>query len=190
VQLLKLCDFTSAFSLNDLGCGYGALIAYLDRRHPRCPIDYLGIDVSAAMVRRARRLWRGRTMVAFTRGYATSRTADYAVASGIFNVAQNQSISQWERFVKASLDHLYQTSRRGFAVNFMKKPAGTSGRQGLYYGDAALWARYCAGRFGAATEVYEDYGMREFTLLVRRLENRRDHCPTDSRSRVSSSSRL
>ena len=25
IQLLKLCDFTAPFSLNDLGCGYGAL---------------------------------------------------------------------------------------------------------------------------------------------------------------------
>jgi len=28
VQLLTVCDFASAFSLNDLGCGYGALLSF------------------------------------------------------------------------------------------------------------------------------------------------------------------
>ena len=70
-------------------------------------------------------------------------------------------------FIRESLDNLYETSRRGFAVNFMKRLAGTSGRKGLYYAEPADWARYCANRFGAATEVREDYGMRESTLIVR-----------------------
>jgi SAM-dependent methyltransferase len=168
VHLLKLCDFTSAFALNDLGCGYGALVAYLDRRHRDCAVDYVGIDVSAAMVRRARRLWRGRSHVAFTHGFASPRTADYSIASGIFNVEQDQPRPEWEKFIAASLDNLYQTSRRGFSVNFMKQPTGASGRQGVYYTDTAHWARYCASKFGAAAEVHEDYGLREFTLIVRR----------------------
>ena len=47
VQLLKLCEFAAPFSLNDLGCGYGALLAYLAKRHASAAIDYLGIDLSA-----------------------------------------------------------------------------------------------------------------------------------------------
>jgi len=169
VQLLKLCDFASPFSLNDCGCGYGALIAYLDRRHGDCAVDYLGIDVSGAMVRRARRLWRDRRNTAFTLGHASPRTADYAIASGIFNVAQDQPRHDWERFVAASLDELHRSTRRGFAVNFMKLPAGATGRHGLYTTDTASWARYCASRFNAAAEVHDGYGLMEFTLIVRKL---------------------
>jgi SAM-dependent methyltransferase len=169
VQLLKLCDFASPFSLNDLGCGYGALIAYLDRRHDDCAVDYLGIDVSEAMVRRARRLWRDRGNAAFALGYASPRMADYAIASGIFNVAQDQSRHDWERFVAASLDDLHRTTRRGFAVNFMKRPAEATARHGLYTPDTAPWARYCAARFNATAEVHDGYGLMEFTLIVRKV---------------------
>src|SRR5882757_7851008 len=42
VQLLKICDFSAPFSLNDLGCGYGALCAFLDTRYSEAGIDYLG----------------------------------------------------------------------------------------------------------------------------------------------------
>ncbi|MET4038358.1 SAM-dependent methyltransferase [Bradyrhizobium sp. RT6a] len=185
VQLLKLCDFSSAFSLNDLGCGYGALVSYLGRRHLHPPIDYLGIDVSASMVRQARQLWDGRARVTFVHGHIVPRTADYALASGIFNVELGQPREEWEKFIRESLDNLHETSRRGFAVNFMKRLGGIPGREGLYYAEPAEWARYCANRFGAATELCEDYGMREFTLIVRK----RNQAPSDNCRRASSNSR-
>jgi SAM-dependent methyltransferase len=169
VQLLRLCDFSAAFSLNDLGCGYGALIAYLERCHPGCEIDYLGIDLSRAMLRRARRLWGKRTDVAFAHGHDSPRRADYAVASGIFNVQIDQPSALWERFVAKTLDQLHRSSNKGFAVNFMKAPSdGKPARNGIYTTPPDWWARYCADRFGAATEVLDGYGLREFTLIVRR----------------------
>ncbi len=170
VQLLKLCDFTMPFSLNDLGCGYGALITYLDRRHRDCSIDYVGVDLSAAMVRRARRLWRGRSGVRFARGHAIPRIADYSIASGIFNVQLQQPRGAWEAFIAETLQQLHRTSARGFAVNFVASPRrGKPIRTVLYGTQPERWAGYCAARFGAATEVIDGYGLREFTLLVRRL---------------------
>jgi SAM-dependent methyltransferase len=169
VQLLKLCDFTSPFSLNDLGCGYGALLSYLDWRHADCAIDYLGVDLSQAMLARARRLWRDRSNVSFVRAHASPRLADYSVASGIFNVQLDQPRQLWERFVAATLDQLHRTSRRGFSVNFMSAPpGGTPDRQGVYSTVPERWASYCAAQFAAATEVIDGYGLREFTLIVRR----------------------
>src|SRR5690242_10985469 len=57
VQLLKIGDFGERFSLNDFGCGYGALLAYLAWRHPATLIDYHGIDISQSMIEAARPLW-------------------------------------------------------------------------------------------------------------------------------------
>jgi SAM-dependent methyltransferase len=166
VQLLKVCDFASPFSLNDLGCGYGALVTYLDQYHPACSVDYLGIDLSPAMLRQARRLWRNRANVSFAQGSVSSRLADYSVASGIFNVQQDQPREVWERFVAATLGRLHAASRRGFAVNFVSSDLVL--RKGLYSVEPAQWSRYCAGEFGAAIEVIDGYGLREFTLIVRR----------------------
>jgi hypothetical protein len=123
--------------------------------------------------------------VAFVHGHIIPRTADYALASGIFNVELGQPREEWEKFIRVSLDNLYETSRRGFAVNFMKRLGGTPGREGLYYAEPAEWGRYCANSFGAATEVREDYGMREFTLIVRK----RNQAPSDNCRRASSNSR-
>jgi SAM-dependent methyltransferase len=167
VQLLKLCDFAVPFSLNDLGCGYGSLVAYLERRHSDCTIDYLGVDLSHAMLKRARQLWRDRANVRFTLDHANPRTADYSIASGIFNVQLDRSRDEWEAFVAKTLTHLHQTSARGFAVNFMTAPTGCRVRKGLYTTEPSRWAQFLVARFGAKIRVVKRYGLREFTLIVR-----------------------
>jgi SAM-dependent methyltransferase len=169
VQLLKLCDFATPFSLNDLGCGYGALLDYLDGRHAGAAIEYVGIDVSEAMVRRARRRYRGRTGARFMRGHRPSGVAAYSVASGIFNVQRDQPLPLWEDFVAATLADLHRSSTRGFAVNFV---APGMRRAGLYTAHPQRWAQHCANAFGASVTAIEDYGLPEFTLLVRRSPTR------------------
>jgi SAM-dependent methyltransferase len=165
VQLLKLCDFAAPFTLNDLGCGYGALLAFLDRRHGACAVDYLGIDLSAAMLRHARQTYRAHRSARFVAGHDCPRVADYSVASGIFNVCLEQPREAWEAHVEATLDQLASTSRRGFAVNFVAmRPAAVAG---LFTTGPERWVTYCARRFDTETEVIAGYGLAEFTLLVR-----------------------
>jgi SAM-dependent methyltransferase len=169
VQLLKLCDFTAPFSINDLGCGYGALAGFLRRRHGACAVDYLGIDLSREMVRRARRQCRMLGGVRFVKGSAGPRTADYSVASGIFNVQLDASDEDWDTFIKTTLQQLAAISRRGFAVNFVASPPdGQLVTCGLYTTLPGRWVEYCANHIGADVQMIDGYGMHEFSLLVRR----------------------
>lgn len=168
VQLLRLCDFKTPFSLNDIGCGYGAILRLLAQRHRRLPIDYLGVDLSPAMVLQARRLWRQRASTEFMVGNASPRSADYSIASGIFNVQLNQPEAAWLEFIKTTLFAMHATSRLGFAVNFLA-PLGDSfvSQQELYRAPAEFWAGYCADELGMTVEILANYGMREYTLLAR-----------------------
>lgn len=164
MALMKLCDAGAPFSLNDLGCGYGALLDYLDWRHPGAAIGYIGIDVSEAMIRQARRRYGGRANVRFVRGHRPPGPAAYSIASGIFNVQLEQPLPLWEEFIAATLTDLHHASEHGFAVNFV---ASGVQRDGLYTAHPQRWAQHCAGAFGGDVEVIEGYGLPEFTLLVR-----------------------
>jgi SAM-dependent methyltransferase len=168
LQLLKICDFSApAFSLNDVGCGYGALLSFFAKYRHGTDLDYLGIDVSEAMVRQARRLWRRTNSARFTVACASPRLADYSVASGIFNVKLDQPLDLWERFIAATLDQMRATSRFGFAANFMSPvPPGVASTSNLYRTPPEPWVRHCRSH-AASVEVVAGYGMREFTLLVR-----------------------
>ena len=52
----------------------------------RTEVDYLGVDISPEMVAKAEELHRGRPGCRFLTGERADRVADFAVASGIFNV--------------------------------------------------------------------------------------------------------
>jgi len=167
VQLLKLCSFDTPLSLIDLGCGYGALAAFLAERYPRASVDYLGIDLSSAMVRRARRRHRGNPAIRFRIGRSYPQQADYTVASGVMNVRLGCPIPLWESLVRSTLADMRRMSRRGFAVNFLAMLPVNTPPEMLYCPHPAIWSRYCEEELGCAVEVRDDYGIREYTLLAR-----------------------
>ncbi len=169
VQLLKLCNFRQPFSLNDVGCGYGALLAFLAKRHRGANVDYLGTDLSPAMIAQAKPSRRSSIRSQFVVTGAIPRVADYSVASGIFNVRLEQSLACWTFFVEQMLTAMHAASRLGFAVNFLAPLGpGMQGISELYRTSPEVWVHYCERQFNARVELASAYGMSEFTLLVRR----------------------
>ncbi len=165
VHLLRGCDLSRPVSLNDFGCGYGALASFLARRHPAAAIDYRGYDAIPEMIAHARQAHRapGRRFDVATRCLAA---ADYTVASGVFNVKLDADRGDWEHYVEATLRMIAAASRQGFAVNFLGPPHPASPPvPGLYRTEPARWADFCAA-LGARVETFADYGLREFTLYV------------------------
>lgn len=168
VHLLKLCNFDAPITLNDVGCGYGALLAFLAKRFRGKAVNYLGIDLSPEMIAHAQVLWRKRQNTAFEVASVSPRTADYSVASGIFNVKLSQPVDLWEHFVAKTLADMHATSRRGFAVNFLAPfPAGIPTIPELYSVHPDVWRQHCEQAFNSRVEIIAGYGMREYTLLAR-----------------------
>jgi hypothetical protein len=144
-------------------------LSYLALRHPDTEVDYLGIDLSTAMIRRANRLWQSKNRARFVVDDTSPRIADYSVASGIFNVKLDQPIDGWESFITKTLIDMWAFSRYGFAVNFMAPCSpGDSPQPSLYRSPAEPWIRFCEQELGLSVELLTAYGLREFTLLVRR----------------------
>jgi SAM-dependent methyltransferase len=168
LQLLKICNFSAPFSLNDIGCGYGALWSYLTKYHSETDVDYLGVDISPAMINQADRLQRDLSRASFMVAQVSPRIADYSVASGIFNVRLDQPLDKWERYVGKTLVDMQTSSRRGFAVNFMTPTVLNEIPEGLYCTTPIPWVQFCEHHLRSSAQVLADYGLREFTLLVRR----------------------
>jgi SAM-dependent methyltransferase len=166
-QLLRIVDVAGRFSINDLGCGYGALLDYLDGRG--FGVDYTGIDVSAKMVRAGARRFEGRADVDFICAARLNREADYSVASGIFNVRLERSDAEWRGYIEATLDLLNAASRRGFSFNCLTSYSDAAKmRDDLYYADPCRLFDLCKRRYSKNVALLHDYGLYEFTILVRK----------------------
>ncbi len=168
VQLLRICDFAETFSLNDFGCGYGALLEFCRERHPQWTIDYLGVDLSQRMVDAARSKWEQEPNAGFHVGAAAPRSADVCIASGLFNVCLSIARAEWEEFVRDTLREMRRACSRGFSANFMAPlPAGAPIVPQLYRTAPRPWLEFCRQELGCRVQLVEDYGLREFTLLAR-----------------------
>lgn len=166
-ELLRIRGARRDYSLNDVGCGYGALAEYLGELGERC--DYLGVDISPAMIEKALELHRGRVGCRFLAGECADRSADYTVASGIFNVKLDAPQAAWRAHVLQALDGLDAGSRRGFAFNCLTKYSDAERmRPYLFYADPCELFDYCKRRFSRDVALLHDYGLYEFTLLVRK----------------------
>jgi SAM-dependent methyltransferase len=165
-ELSRVIDADGGFSLNDLGCGYGAYYDYLVEAFGS--VQYFGFDVSEAMVEsaRARLTAEGcRLKVAST----PDVESDFGVASGIFNVRLGREDAEWEAYIHATLDTLHETSRKGFAFNCLTSYSDTDKmRDYLYYANPGALFDHCKRRYARNVALLHDYGLWEFTILVRK----------------------
>ena len=171
-QLAKIWERrgSETVSLIDYGCGYGALVPYLRERG--VPFVYTGLDISPAMVAAARQL-HGGADAAFVGSEAELPAADYAVASGIFNVKLDMPEEDWLEYMLETIERLDRLASRGFAFNVLSLYSDPERRRpDLFYADPLFLFDHCKTRFSREVALLHDYPLYEFTLLVRKTEGR------------------
>lgn len=166
-QLCKIITKPDAFSLNDLGCGYGALFDFLANKYQT--FSYLGVDVSEEMIQAAKKRYKSNAQVSYIKSDEPDNIADYGVASGIFNVRLDHSDSEWSDYLESSLDVLDRTSRLGFSFNCLTSYSDVDKKRDyLYYADPCQLFDLCKRRYSTHVALLHDYGLYEFTILVRK----------------------
>lgn len=166
-QLLKVCSSDREFSINDYGCGWGALIHTLNKKGYR--YQYVGFDILEPMVTQARKLFKDHPNCTFTTQEADLPVADYTVASGIFNIRLQYSYEVWTDYSLQVLHKMDKMSSRGFSFNMLTKYSDADHmRADLYYADPCFIFDYCKTHFARNVALLHDYGLYDFTVIVRK----------------------
>jgi len=169
-QFMRLFEGSSDASVLDLGCGFGDFFRFL-RTHGHRGV-YVGYDVAPSMIEQARRLHGEESDCWWKIGSKPTECADFAVASGLFNVKGDFPVEAWSRYVCDAIDILAGTGRRGFGFNMLSLSSDPGRRRpNLYYADPTATLRYCLSRFGRSVALLQDYGLWEFTILIRHSES-------------------
>jgi len=168
-QLLAICgDRRSGFSLNDYGCGYGGLLEYMTTREFGA-FTYEGFDIADEMIAASRAKFSPSGSWHFHCGTTARGVADYAVASGIFNVRLDADGDAWERHVLATIADMDSKSSSGFAFNCLTRYSDAHlMKDYLYYADPCRLFDFCKTSFSRNVALLHDYGLYEFTILVRK----------------------
>ncbi len=168
-QLLRVRADARAFSINDYGCGYGALVEYLVK--DGASFRYCGFDIAEHMVACAIALHTGMATCTFVSDETRLSPADFTVASGIFNVKLDVPDDDWSVYLLDTLQRLNALSLRGFAFNALSLYSDVAKRRAdLHYADPLVLFDYCRRTFSPRVSLLHDYPLYEFTILVRRPE--------------------
>jgi SAM-dependent methyltransferase len=165
-QLSKVIG-AEPFTVHDIGCGYGAMVDFFASRY--ADFSYHGYDVSADMVKAAQQKYASMKQVDFVHGSRPETPADYSVASGIFNVRLKTADDVWLSTIHETLDMMHEVSTKGFSFNCLTSYSDADKmRDYLYYADPCALFDHCKRRYSRHVALLHDYGLYEFTILVRK----------------------
>ncbi len=166
LQFMRLFDGNLDASVLDLGCGFGDFFRFLRAEGHRG--GFVGYDIAPSMIAEAGRLHGEGADRRWRVGAKPAETADFAVASGIFNVKGDTPAETWTRYVYETIAVLAHAGRLGFGFNMLSLSSDRERRRAdLYYADPTAILAYCLSRFGRSVALMQDYGLYEFTVIVR-----------------------
>src|SRR5262249_16992940 len=96
-QFLRLLAEDREASVLDLGCGFGDFLRFLRAAGYRG--RYVGCDIAPSMIAKARELFGEGADRQWHLGAPPEQAADFAVASGIFNVKGDIPDNDWRSYV-------------------------------------------------------------------------------------------
>jgi 2-polyprenyl-3-methyl-5-hydroxy-6-metoxy-1,4-benzoquinol methylase len=112
--LAQMGDLRNA-SILDVGCGFGDLHSFLERRG--IPVRYAGLDIQPAFIEEARRRHPSDEFsCADVEGFEPKEPPDYVFISGTFNVKFRKDQEAW---VFRILKRLFEKSRHGVGINML-----------------------------------------------------------------------
>lgn len=157
------------FSINDLGCGYGSILDFLEK-DLGCEVScYHGYDISQEMLDAAAKRLSGYSADKIDLRLAKEVTsvADYSFVSGTYNVRFDASYEAWEAYIKESLHSLDKHSTKGFAFNLLTSYVDWE-EPHLFYGKSVEWFDYCKKHFSRKVTLLHDYDLWEWTIVVKK----------------------
>lgn len=159
-------DLNGPISVNDFGCGYGALFELLATEPMMRGGRYVGYDISEDMISAAQ-IFHSDTRAKFVISPVATEKADYSFVSGTYNMFMGAEHALWTYYVKSSLDMLWAKTGKVMAFNLLDDKSEPK-LGDLYYADKRTFIKH-ALTLSPEVEVVDDYPLGEFTIFVKRV---------------------
>lgn len=173
VMLELLAEGGDRPALLDLGCGPGFALDYLAATGGVDRVRYQGIDLSSAMIDAARARW---PMYEFScRNILTEplpeQSVDIVIMNGVLTERVALSVESMTALAQSLVAAAFRIARVGIAFNVMNAHVDWQ-RDDLFHWPFDALASFLRAQVGANYTFRADYGLYEYTCLVRRHPRR------------------
>ena len=168
-QLTKVIHPEQSFTVIDYGCGYGALFDFLCKKN--WTFTYYGLDMIKKMIVAAQKAHPDISNIHFSTTESNLPISDYLVAGSIFNNKFQADAGEWTEFILETLQRINRLCAKGFSFNMLTKYSDAdriAQRPDLYFGDPSFFFDYCKRNLSRNVALLHDYGLYDFTILVRK----------------------
>jgi hypothetical protein len=170
-QLIKVLDPRSSqhISINDLGCGYAELYDVIEKKLGQS-FDYYGYDITKPCIDflQSQPMIQNKKFL-LIQNAKELQTADYTIASGIFNVKMDESNEVWLQYILSTIHAMNEHSKIGFSFNCLTSYSDPDKkRPDLYYADPLYLFDYLKKNISKNIALYHDYGLYDFTIIVKK----------------------
>ncbi len=168
-QLVRVIRHETPFTVMDYGCGYGAMFDFLQGKGWK--FEYWGVDLIEKMVLAGRATHREFPHAHFTIDEREAPQVDYLLAGAIFNIRLDTPYDEWRDSTLQTLRRMNDLCSKGFSFNMLTSysdPERMAERPDLYYGDPLFYFDFCKRNFSRSVALLHDYGLYDFTILVRK----------------------
>ena len=165
-QLAKIIS-DNEFSLLDYGCGYGALVDYLDTTNSK--FRYTGYDIAEEMIKAGTKKYLTRAGVRLTGEFESIGIHDYCISNGLFNVKLDADETEWKKYIIDTLDKMDRLCEKGFSFNLLTSYSDAERMKDyLFYAEPARMFNHCKVAYSKHIALLHDYPLYEFTILVKK----------------------
>lgn len=177
-RLVKAIEpYLTGSSIHDVGCGFGDLGDYLEKRGAGC--TYSGIEIVEGMAKIGRSRLGVDIVVDDFINCDYAEPHDFVVASGVFNIPGGVDTGEWNVYCQAMIKKMFSVARKGIVFNALTTH-GDYRRDDLHYWDPAQALVFCSTELSRFCSLDHAYPLYEWTLTVLRPDFVRDAYPHDA----------
>ena len=151
-------------SVADIGCGYGAMLEFLQKTPRYQRLNYIGVDINRAMINSCKQRFPAQKQLFFV-GKQLPLPVDFCVFSGTFNLCHTMDTSLWQDYIFANLQHCWQRSRYGLVLNLLCAPQ-TQIKNQIFYAERQTFIANASRVFGPTHACSTPHVTGDVTFLI------------------------
>jgi len=164
--LFSLVSRENSFTINDLGCGYGAMFEAYKNLPEFLNGRYFGYDISVAMLDEAKRQIHD-TRAYWIHSHQATEEADFSFVSGTYNMSMNADPFLWQDYIESNLCHLWSKTRIALAFNMLSIHSPVRHKT-LYYADPKHFVSFCSDSMDGSVRQIDLLAPEEFIIFILR----------------------
>jgi SAM-dependent methyltransferase len=151
-------------TINDLGCGYGAMFNTYRKLSQFTNGKYFGYDISTAMIKAAEKKVSD-PRARFILSHKATENADYSFVSGTYNMKMAADDDEWLEYIEKNIVHLWSKTKISMGFN-MLNIASPLREKTLYYADPNHFIKFCEKNLRGSIHMIDLLSPNEFVLFI------------------------